>query len=116
MSYCSINFCDKSASRFRDGAEYCQLHFDQLNEIAAAEHGFYIAERNLARYYFTADYEFYKQEFSKLEKHYRHLKRQLTEKQEASNASCIKSLSVIRSSPLAWLLWLELCPPNPVVV
>ena len=83
MSYCSINFCDKSASRFRDGAEYCQLHFDQLNEIAAAEHGFYIAERNLARYYFTADYEFYKQEFSKLEKHYRHLKRQLTEKQEA---------------------------------
>lgn len=83
MSYCSINFCDKSASRFRDGAEYCQLHFDQLNEIAAAEHGFYIAERNLARYYFTADYDFYKQEFSKLEKHYRHLKRQLAEKQDA---------------------------------
>jgi hypothetical protein len=83
MSYCSINFCDKSASRFRDGAEYCQLHFDQLNEIAAAEHGFYIAERNLARYYFTADYDFYKQEFNKLEKHYRHLKRQLAEKQDA---------------------------------
>lgn len=83
MSYCSINFCDKSATRFRNGAEYCQLHFDQLNEIAAAEHGFYIAERNLARYYFTADYDFYKQEFSKIEKHYRHLKRQLTEKQDA---------------------------------
>ncbi len=83
MSYCSINFCDKSATRFRDGAEYCQLHFDQLNEIAAAEHGFYIAERNLARYYFTADYDFYKQEFSKLEKHYRHLKRQLADKQDA---------------------------------
>lgn len=83
MSYCSINFCDKSATRFRNGAEYCQLHFDQLNEIAAAEHGFYIAERNLARYYFTADYDFYKQEFSKIEQHYRQLKRQLAEKQDA---------------------------------